>query len=67
MCGEQNAEESQLHLLNCNFLLNHPELKSEIPTIKYDDIFNDIESQVKAVKVWKKIMNIRRIKLGLEK
>ena len=65
LCNEDDSEENQTHLLQCSFLLNHPKLKSVIKTIKYDDIFENLQSQVKAVKVWKQILSVRKLELGL--
>ena len=62
LCNDVNSEETQMHLLECTFLVNHPELKSDIKSIKYDDIFQNLSSQVKAIKVWKKILSVRKIK-----
>ena len=66
MCADKNSEESQMHLLHCKYLLDHPDLKLEILTIRYDDIFKDLQSQIKAIKVLKKIMSVRKIKLGIK-
>ena len=65
LCKEENSRETQMHLLVCNVLVNHPDLQAIIKTIKYDDIYQDLSSQVKAIKVWKKILSVRKIKLGL--
>ena len=53
------AEESQEHLLTCTGL-------SEIPknsSIKYEDIFDNLEKKVEAVKHWSKLITLRKIKL----
>jgi hypothetical protein len=63
LCEDETEDETQSHLLKCNSLLNHPDLEQEIVTIKPNDIFNDLASQVKAVKVWKKILEVRKIQL----
>ena len=63
LCKDQNAVESQLHLLNCKVLQNHPQLKNEIDTIAYDDIFKDLSKQVRAARVWRKIWTVRNIEL----
>ena len=44
--------------------MNDPDLKEEIQTINHDDIFKDLASQVKASKVWSKIMDDRKVILG---
>ena len=64
LCREENSIETQMHLLVCNVLVNHPDLQIPIKTMKYDDIYQDLSSQVKAIKVWKKIFSIRKIELG---
>ena len=42
LCGDKDSEETQLHLLQCNFLVNHPDLKQNISKINYEDIFKDL-------------------------
>ena len=66
LCDDRESEENQLHLLQCKALVNHPDLKEEIPTITYNDIFKDLASQVKAAKVWSKIMSVRKVMQGLK-
>ena len=63
LCNNETEDETQMHLLKCNFLLKHPELGSELPKIEYTDIFSDLASQVKAVKIWKKILTVRKLQL----
>ena len=55
---ELNTEEKNLlfklrisiiPLLMCNALVKHPDLQAVIKTIKYDDIFQDLSTQVKAI------------------
>ena len=60
LCEDENLRETQMHLLTCNVLVNHPDLQSVIKTINYDDI----STQVKAIKVWKRILSVRKILLG---
>ena len=67
LCEEEDSEETQIHLLQCSFIVNHPQLQSVIKSIKYNDIFENLSAQVKAVKVWKQILSVRKIKLGLNK
>ena len=59
LCQEEDSIESQTHLLQCSFLTNHEDLKHDIKTIKYEDIYDNLDAQVKAVKVWSKIMKTR--------
>ena len=56
-------EESEIHLLQCVELTCEPELGEEMKMIKYEDIFGNLNEQIKAVKVWKKIFKMRRKKL----
>ena len=66
LCQEEDSIESQTHLLQCSFLTNHEDLKHDIKTIKYEDIYDNLDAQVKAVKVWRKIMKTRNLKLNLK-
>ena len=52
------TEESESHFLECQFLANVPQLGQELHTIKYEDIFGNLSSQIKAIKVWTKIFKI---------
>ena len=63
LCDDEREDETQMHLLQCKFLLKHHELGSELTKIKYDDIFSDLASQIKAVKIWKKIFTVRKLQL----
>ena len=59
ICNDKNSEESEIHLLSCPSLVNHPKLKNEINKVKYSDVFSDLtKQQQQAVKVFKKIMQI---------
>ena len=64
LCKDENSKETQIHLLQCSVILNHPHLKEIVKTIKYDDIFGPLPAQVKAVKVWKRILSVRKVELG---
>ena len=67
LCEDVTEEETQMHLLKCQFLTKHPELEQLISEIRYNDIFGDLASQVKAIKVWKKIVSVRKIHLKKKK
>ena len=58
LCQSQ-SEESQEHLLVCPGLAEIP----VNPSVKYQDIFGNLDGQVEAVKHWTKLMSLRRIKL----
>ena len=61
LCKDENSKETQIHLLQCYVIVNHPDLKETVQTIKYDDIFENLPAQIKAVKVWKQILSVRKI------
>ena len=58
LCKDMSSIENEEHLLVCPVLTNHPSLKEDIKTVKYDDVFSDINKQQRAVKVFKEIMKI---------
>ena len=58
LCKDKNTRETEEHLLNCPVLVNHPNLKDDIQSVKYQDVFSNIEKQKNAVFVFKKIMDI---------
>ena len=55
------SEESQEHIINCPELLNSIEVDK---SIKYEDIFDTLDKQVRAVQYISKIMKVREIKLN---
>ena len=52
LCENQASEESLSHLTSCNFVLQNV---PEVSTISPDDIYGDIDQQIKATHVWKKV------------
>ena len=54
-----NVDESEVHLLQCDGIVDEADMKSEISKIEYSDIFADLEKQIFAVKVWRKSFKIR--------
>ena len=58
LCKDKNTRETEEHLLNCPVLTNHPKLKDDIQSVKYQDVFNHIDKQKNAVTVFKNIMDI---------
>ena len=58
LCEDKATEESEIHFLECQFLVNVPQLGQELHTIKYEDIFGNLSYQIKAMKVWTKIFKI---------
>ena len=58
LCKDPSTEESEIHLLSCDFLVNNPQVGPDLNTIEYRDIFKSLPQQIKAVKVWEKIFKI---------
>ena len=58
LCKDKNTGETEEHLLNCPVLTNHPKLKDDIQSVKYKDVFNNLDKQKNAVTVFKNIMDI---------
>ena len=58
LCKDKNTRETEEHLLNCPVLTNHPKLEDDIQSVKYQDVFNNLEKQKNAVNVFKNIMDI---------
>lgn len=46
-------------MLNCEVLLNQCEALYNDESVEYDDIFADKESQLKAVKLLEKVLEVR--------
>ena len=59
LCKVEDEEENQPHLLNCEVLLNNCEALYNDESVEYDDIFSDKESQLKAVKLFEKVLEVR--------
>ena len=58
LCKDKNTRETEEHLLSCHVLVNHPTLKDEIQSVKFQDVFSNIAKQKNAVSVFKKIMDV---------
>jgi hypothetical protein len=52
------APTTELHLLNCDFFLQYPELWADMKNIEYEDIFKDVAKQTKADRVLIKVLKI---------
>ena len=63
LCKSIDEEESEIHLLKCNQILSDIQLKQQIMDISYSDVFGTLQQQVKAIKVWKKVFKVWKIKL----
>ena len=58
LCKDQNSKESEIHLLSCPFLVNHPKVSEGLKTVKYEDIYKDLPRQIEAAKLWLNIFKI---------
>ena len=56
LCLDENEEENESHLLKCPIIVQ--KLGEECKNVKFDDIYLNISKQTKAVKLFRKIMNI---------
>ena len=54
LCEDKNSKENENHL----FLVNHPNMTTEINQVSYDHVFKGLKKQSLALKVFKQIMNI---------
>ena len=52
LCKNVNSEESLVHLSVCSFVQKHV---PEILRISIDDIYDEVEKQIRAVKIWRKV------------
>ena len=56
---QSGEDDSQLHLLNCQKLIENCETLANNIEVEYEDIFEDIESQAKAVRLLTEILEVR--------
>ena len=57
------SADSQSHLMECHILTNCvPELRNNVST-KYQDIFKNIDKQVKAIKLLTRVVEVRDLLL----
>ena len=63
LCKNTDEEESELHLLKCNQIISDKQLQQQIKDISYSDVFGTLEQQVKAIKVWKKVFKVWKVKM----
>ena len=59
-CAEENSIDSVEHYLKCNYLSSHKMLKRKIQSVKYTDLFSDVDSQQKFVRLWFEIEKERK-------
>ena len=60
ICDLCNIEEDdQCHLLSCEKLMYECEDLYNDDTVEYEDIFSNTENQLKAVKLFQKVLKVR--------
>ena len=52
-------EESQIHLMECEILIEKCEALNQNMTVEYEDVFGTLEQQKKAICLFEKIWNTR--------
>ena len=62
LCQKPDEDECEIHLLKCDQIVKEKNIEN-IDKISYLDIFGTLEKQITAVKVWKKILKVWKIKL----
>ena len=67
LCTKVGTEESEIHMMTCEKIISDIYLKTQLENISYADIFGTLERQVVAVKVWKKVIKVWKLKLEAEK
>ena len=58
LCEDPDSEETELHLLSCDFILQDRILREELFQVEFNDVFGNIAEQKKAAEGFSKIMNI---------
>ena len=57
---ESQEEESQSHQLVCRAMVEECEELRHNISVKYEDFFGDIDSQISATKLYSKVMSARK-------
>ena len=55
ICDKPNTYDSVQHYIHCEVLIGSADLQPDIKHIRYEDLFSNLESQVRFIKVWMKI------------
>ena len=58
ICLDKQTEENEIHLLCCPIVKQDQEIENEIQNVKYEDAFSNISKQKRAVRVFRRIMQI---------
>ena len=67
LCRKNGEEESELHVMHCENIISDINLKNDLETIAYEDIFGSLDKQILAAKVWKKVIRAWNLKLDSAK
>ena len=62
LCQENEAEDTQIHLLQCPVLLANlsKEEEEETRLIEYNDMYGSVERQKQLVRIMARVLEIRR-------
>ena len=63
LCGKPGEDESEIHILTCQHIVNENGLRGQLDNLVYSDIFGSLKKQIEAVKIWKKVLKVWNIKL----
>ena len=66
LCMKADAEESQSHLFSCDKITQEKSIKTEISNLTYENIYGNLTKQIEAIKIWKQIIRIWKMKLEAE-
>ena len=58
LCLNKQTEENEIHLLCCPIVKHDQEIENEIQNVKYEYAFSNISKQKRAVRVFRRIMEI---------
>ena len=67
LCRKNGEEESEIHIMHCENIISDINLKNDLETIAYEDIFGSLDKQILAAKVWKKVIRAWNLKLDSAK
>ena len=58
LCRDPNTVENLQHLRECPYLIGQPKLGDRLKSIKCEDIYGQLDKQIKAVQVWEQVFKI---------
>lgn len=60
LCQDTNEEESEIHLLKCEKIIDNITSDINLATAKYENIFSEnLDDQIQIVKIFSKIFKLR--------